>query len=63
MTSSGSAPLGGHERSKLKADHPRAIDRFIDYFGNGATTSSIPSVSATPVPPIEEPAFVRGTEG
>ena len=22
----------------MKADHPRAIDRYIDFFGNGAWT-------------------------
>jgi hypothetical protein len=25
-----------YPRSTLRADHPRAIDRYIDYFGEGA---------------------------
>jgi hypothetical protein len=32
----------------LKADHPRAIDRYIDFFGDGTTTVSNPLGPRTP---------------
>jgi hypothetical protein len=29
-------PVADSQRADIKADRPRAIDRYIDYFGGGA---------------------------
>ena len=41
----------------MKTDHPRAIDQYIDYFGNGAGTRS--EAPDTRGRPVHEP---RGVE-
>jgi hypothetical protein len=39
--------------TRLRADHPRAIDRYIDYFGDGAATNT--ESRASRVPSVDEP--------
>jgi hypothetical protein len=34
--------LGSHLLAALKTDHRRAIDHYIDYFGDGAATGTKP---------------------
>lgn len=34
------------ERFHFKLDHPRGVDRYIDYFGDGTTIDAAPSISA-----------------
>lgn len=40
MTSARATPLRDPRGATLKADHPRAIDRYIDFFGDTRTLSS-----------------------
>jgi len=35
MTAAGSTPPPGRRPAPLKLDHPRPIDRYIDFFGEG----------------------------
>ena len=42
----------------MKADHPRAIDQFIDYFGNGAGTRS-EALDTQPRPVHDPPGVER----
>src|SRR5438876_1146211 len=47
MNSSPSKPgrtLGRPRRLEFKADRPRQIDRYIDYFGNGTASSAATSL-------------------
>jgi hypothetical protein len=34
------------ERFHFKPDHPRGVDRYIDYFGDGTIIDAAPSISA-----------------
>jgi hypothetical protein len=47
MNSSPSEPgriLGRPQRLEFKADRPRQIDRYIDYFGDGTASSAAASL-------------------
>jgi hypothetical protein len=44
MTAPGPTPqhLGSRRPAQFKVDHPRAIDRYIDFFGDGIATGAQP---------------------
>jgi hypothetical protein len=46
----------------VKADHPRAIDRYFDYFGNGAGTRS-EALDARTRPVHQRPGVERSDFG
>jgi hypothetical protein len=59
--SSGSTPLyylGSRLPAEFKPDHRRAIDYYIDYFGDGAPTGTEPL--ARRVTPVDEQAIPDG---
>lgn len=61
MTSSGSTPLqylSSYLSAKFKNDHRRAIDRYIDYFGDCAATGTEPR--ARRVTSVDEQAIPDG---
>lgn len=49
-------PMPGPARRLFKADHPRTIDRYIDYFGGAGGPAARPPEAGGPADPPTAPA-------